>query len=224
VGCGRKRKDRAGPGFQGAEWQELRFDIDPAVEPDLVGTMTDMSAVRSESIDAVYSSHNIEHLYAHEVPVALREFLRVLRPEGYAVITCPDLQSVARLVADDRLTDPAYHSPAGPIAPLDILYGLRKAVAAGNLHMAHRCGFTRKVLMAALKQAGFAGVAGLTRSQKFDIWAIGTKQQVEDERLRELAHAISPIPQSAGPRHEAIAYSTAIRAAATRRSSLSSTL
>ncbi len=36
VGCGPARKEHAGPGFQGDEWQELRLDIDPAVEPDIV--------------------------------------------------------------------------------------------------------------------------------------------------------------------------------------------
>ena len=90
VGCGPKRKDRTTAGF--ADWSELHFDIDESVQPDLVGTMTDMSSVSSESVDAVFSSHNIEHLYPHEVPVALSEFLRVLKPDGFAVITCPDLQ------------------------------------------------------------------------------------------------------------------------------------
>lgn len=195
VGCGHKRKDRAGPGFQGAQWQELRFDIDPAVEPDLLGSMTDMSAVHDESVDAVFSSHNIEHLYAHEVPIALREFHRILRPQGYAVITCPDLQSVARLVADGRLTEAAYQSPAGPIAPIDILYGLRKAVAAGNLHMAHRCGFTIKVLVDALKEAGFASVIGRARPKSFELWAVATKLQAGEERLRDLAARHMPPPQ-----------------------------
>jgi SAM-dependent methyltransferase len=130
VGCGPKRKDRTTSGF--AEWSELRFDIDESVQPDLVGTMTDMSSVSSDSVDAVFSSHNIEHLYPHEVPVALSEFLRVLKPDGFAVITCPDLQAVCALVAEDKLTEPAYTSPAGPIAPLDILYGHRPPMARGK--------------------------------------------------------------------------------------------
>ena len=61
---------------------------------------------------------------------------RVLDESGVLVLTCPDLQSVAQLVADDKLLEPAYHAPAGPIAPLDILYGHRPAMAAGNLFMA----------------------------------------------------------------------------------------
>lgn len=61
------------------------------VQPDLVGTMTDMKAVCSASVDVVFSSHNIEHLYAHEVEVALAEFHHVLKPDGFVLLTCPDL-------------------------------------------------------------------------------------------------------------------------------------
>jgi len=49
-------------------------DIDQSVNPDIVGTMTDMSQVQGASVDALFSSHNIEHLYPHEVPVALADF------------------------------------------------------------------------------------------------------------------------------------------------------
>ena len=118
---------------------------------------------------------------------ALAEFRRVLNVDGFAVITCPDLQSVAALVAQDKLTEPAYVSPAGPIAPLDILYGLRTAMAAGNLYMAHRCGFTMRVLMGTLQAAGFQRVAGKQRTQTFDLWALATKSTMEDSRLREMA-------------------------------------
>ena len=186
VGCGPKRKDRTTAGFAG--WSELRFDIDESVQPDLVGTMTDMSSVSSESVDAVFSSHNIEHLYPHEVPVALSEFLRVLKPDGFAVITCPDLQAVCALVADDKLTEPAYTSPAGPIAPLDILYGHRPPMARGNLYMAHRCGFTEKVLSGTLQASGFKRVASMKRGVPyFDLWALATKADLNEEELLSLA-------------------------------------
>jgi len=188
IGCGPKRKDRTTRGFNTDAWTELRFDIDESVKPDLVGTMTDMSAVADESVDAIFSSHNIEHLYPHEVPLALKEFLRVLKSEGYLVVTCPDLQSVCQLVADDKLTDAAYTSPAGPIAPLDILYGHRPAMARGNLYMAHRCGFTQKVLGGTLHSAGFAKVAINRRAHpSYDLWAIATKAEMDDVELRALA-------------------------------------
>lgn len=190
VGCGPKRKDQTTSAFNSPIWAELRLDIDDSVKPDLVGTMTDMSAVADASVDAVFSSHNIEHLYPHEVPQALAEFLRVLKPDGFAVITCPDLQSVCALIAEDKLTEPAYTSPAGQIAPLDILYGHRPPMARGNLYMAHRCGFTQKVLTGTLQAAGFATVAAKRRGHPYyDLWALGTSTALPESELRALAQA-----------------------------------
>jgi predicted SAM-dependent methyltransferase len=186
IGCGHKRKDRTTAGF--ADWKELRFDIDETVLPDLVGTMTDMSSVASASVNAIFSSHNIEHLYPHEVPKALAEFVRVLSDDGFAVITCPDIQSVCALIAEDKLTEPAYTSPAGPIAPLDILYGHRASMAQGNLYMAHRCGFTERVLTGTLKTAGFASVASIKRGAPFfDLWALASKTPRSEEEIKSMA-------------------------------------
>ncbi|MFM8525412.1 MAG: class I SAM-dependent methyltransferase [Cyanobacteriota bacterium] len=190
VGCGGKRIDRTP--FAGSGWQELRLDIDPSVEPDLVGSLTDLGAVADASVDAVFSSHNLEHLYPHEVPTALAEFRRVLKPSGLVVITCPDLQTVAALVAEDRLVEPAYTSGMGPITPLDILYGHRASLAAGNHYMAHRCGFTRTVLTGTVRAAGFVQCASLRRPSAFDLWILATVETWSDERLREAAGRLLP--------------------------------
>jgi hypothetical protein len=193
VGCGPKRKAHTTRAFNTPEWSEVRLDIDPSVAPDIAGTMTDMSAVATGSMDAVFSSHNIEHLYAHETPVALAEFQRVLAPDGFAVITCPDLQSVAALVAEDRLGDPAYVSPAGPITPHDILYGHGAAMTAGNLYMAHRCGFTRRTLLESLLKAGFGSVAVMQRARFYDLWAFASKRWREAEAMQALVRAHFPV-------------------------------
>jgi ubiquinone/menaquinone biosynthesis C-methylase UbiE len=192
VGCGPKHKDQTTQAFNSQDWKELRLDIDESVSPDIVGTMTDMSAVKDVSVDAIFSSHNIEHLYPHEVTMALAEFKRVLKPKGFAIITCPDLQSVCKLVAEDKLTESAYISPAGPIAPLDILYGLRTATAKGNLYMAHRCGFTKKVLTGTLQGAGFSMVAAKQRSFAFDLWALATVSPMEENEVIALAQTHFP--------------------------------
>ena len=193
VGCGQNTKVNAGRGFQSDDWQEIRFDINPAVHPDIVGSMTDMSGVADSSVDAIYSSHNIEHLYPHEVPLALTEFKRVLKPDGFIVITCPDLQSLAQLIVDNKLTEPAYQSPAGPIAPLDILYGLRPALASGNLYMAHHCGFTQKVLAEVIQHCGFNRAIVRQRAEFFDLWALAFKYEVEDEALLKMAQQHFPV-------------------------------
>lgn len=194
IGCGSKHKDQTTRGFNTEAWREVRLDIDQGVSPDILGTMTDMSGVAVASVEAIFSSHNLEHLYAHEVPAALAEFLRVLKPEGFLVVTCPDMQSVCALVAEDKLLEPAYTSPADPIAPLDILYGHRPSMAAGNLYMAHRCGFTQKVLSSILHEAGFANVGATRRGAPFyDLWAIATKMPTEEALLRALAAEHLPL-------------------------------
>lgn len=193
VGCSWKRKDQTTKGFDRPEWQEIRLDIDPSVRPDIVGTMTDMSAVGSASMDAVYSSHNLEHLYPFEVRTALGEFLRVLTSEGFAVITCPDLQSVAAAVAEGRLDEPLYEAGAGPVCALDILYGHRPALARGNLYMAHRMGFTRRTLEQALRDAGFVSVAVLQRPRYYDLWALGTKASAAPARMQGLVREHFPL-------------------------------
>lgn len=193
VGCGAADQSRTTPEFRRDSWREVRLDINPAARPDVVGSMTDMAEVATGSMDAVYSSHNIEHLFPHEVPVALAEFRRVLRDDGYVVITCPDLQSTAALIAQDRLTEPAYTSPAGPIAPLDILYGHRAQIAAGNTYMAHRCGFTKKVLIATLQSAGFVGAIAVAVPQQFALWALASKATLSEADLRALAELHFPV-------------------------------
>ncbi len=188
IGCGPKRKSQTTHGFNTDAWTELRLDIDADVQPDIIGTMTDMSAVADASVDAIFSSHNIEHLYPHEVGPALAEFLRVLTPEGFLVVTCPDLQEVCRLVAEDKLLEAAYTAPAGPITPLDILYGHRPPMAKGNLYMAHRCGFTEKVLIGTLRSCGFKTVASKRRAHPYyDLYALATKADMQEADLRTLA-------------------------------------
>lgn len=184
VGCGPKRQGQTP--FADKPWRERRLDIDASVEPDVVGTMVDMSAVEDGSMDAIFSSHNIEHLYPHEVGLALAEFKRVLKPDGFVLITCPDLQSVCRLVASDQLTEPAYQSGAGPISPLDILYGHRASMQRGNLYMAHRCGFTAKVLAGTLQAAGFSAAVKV-RPQHFDLWAVAALGQGKEWLMERAA-------------------------------------
>ena len=170
----------------------MRLDIDPSNEPDILGTMLNMPAVATGSVDAIYSAHNIEHVYAHEVPVVLGEFMRVLKPNGIAVITCPDLQAVCALVAQDQLTEAAYQSQAGPITPLDIIYGHGAAVAAGFHFMAHKTGFTEKSLTQALQAAGFQSIAGMRRAKGLDLWMLASKERRPEAEMRELASQLLP--------------------------------
>ena len=193
VGCGPVPKEHTPFARASDAWTEIRMDIDPAARPDILGHMTDMSAIADQTYDAVYSSHSIEHLYPHEVPVALSEFRRVLKPTGFSLITCPDLQSVCALVAQGNLEDAAYVSMVGPIAAIDMIYGYRKAMAAGNLFMAHRTGFTAGTLRDALQRAGFAAIANKRRpAPAFDLWALAFRDAQPEAEVRDAAIAYFP--------------------------------
>lgn len=175
VGCGAPDPAKLPESFFPASlWRELRLDIDPAVAPDIQASITEMPMLAHASVDAVWSAHNLEHLAAHEVRLALAEFWRVLRPDGFALVTMPDLQQVAELVAADNLEGAAYMSALGPIAALDMLYGFRPAIAAGNGFMGHRTGFTATTLATHMQNAGFADVR-VQRDGCFALWATGTK-------------------------------------------------
>ena len=169
VGCGPYHPEALPPELRTEEWQEIRLDINPNVQPDILGTITDLSGVEDGSVDAVYSSHNLEHIYTYEVPVALAEFKRVLKPQGMAIIILPDIQAVAEEVAQGHLENPLYVSPAGPIAAIDILYGLGTDLARGNYYMAHKTAFTAETLKEKLLEAGFSRAE--VKQDWLNLWA-----------------------------------------------------
>lgn len=86
------------------------------------------------------------------------------------LVTMPDLQQVAHLVAEGRLEDAAYQSALGPVAPLDMLYGFRPALAAGNHFMGHPTGFTASTLERLLAAAEFEHVK-VMRDGHYGLWA-----------------------------------------------------
>jgi len=169
--------------FSDATWREIRLDIDSRANPDMVASVTNMREVVTDaSFDAIWSSHNLEHLYAHEVPVALAEFRRVLKADGFALIATPDLETVARLIVDSGLETIAYTSPAGPITPLDMLYGHSPSIGRGNTFMAHKTGYTCDRLGRLIVEAGFAE-ALVTNASPFELLAIALMPMADRGRL-----------------------------------------
>ena len=160
------------PGFASSGWREVRLDIDPNTDPDIVSSICDMRANVSDArFDGIWTSHTIEHLHAHQVILAFREFRRVLKSDGFALVTCPDLAAIARLVAAGDLETVVYRSPAGPIRPIDMLFGLGRAIEEGRLSMAHNTGYTAERLGRVALDAGFAE-ARVVEGGNYDLWAL----------------------------------------------------
>jgi len=158
VGCGGDPM----PEWAVGKYKEVRLDISPDNEPDILANMCDMGDIGT--FDVLYCSHALEHLSPHEVPVALSEFKRVLKPDGFVVLFVPDLEGV------EATEEVLFVAPCGPVSGLDLLYGLRKLLHVMP-HMAHRTGFVQATLEQAFKDAGFAQVA-VERKANYNLMAV----------------------------------------------------
>ena len=187
VGCGPEDKSDI-KGFDNDDWKEIRLDIDEDVNPDIVGTLTDMKLVETATVDVVYSAYNIDHIYAHEVPIALGEFYRVLKDDGLVIIKCPDLQSVAEAVAQDKLLDTLYVSPIGPISAIDIMYGNRQEISEGNIYMEKKVGFTYTALDGSFFEAGFKTRYGGRSQNAWELMLVAFKQKKSEEEIIKIAN------------------------------------
>jgi Methyltransferase domain len=170
AGCGPNKKPKGYESFR-----ETRLDCDPQCKPDIVASIVAMPMVETGSFAAVFCQHCLEHLFHHEVALALAEFNRVLEDGGICEVIVPDLQGIGGRLAADEAEVPLYGNMVwGAISPLDMIFGHRASVARGNLHMAHRTGFTSSVLKAALCRAGFEKV--LVERVGFDLKGQAVKE------------------------------------------------
>jgi SAM-dependent methyltransferase len=182
AGCGSADNSRL-PEFL-RTWREIRVDVDLRLKPDVVANIADLSAIPDGAVDAVWSSHCVEHLFACEVPKALAEFRRVLCETGFACIIVPDLQAIAHWIATDRLHETIYESAAGPVTAHDMMWGFGPAIARGNTAMAHRCGFTPTLLLQRLEEAGFSEIL-LRRKSNLELIALALPQASDGPERRE---------------------------------------
>ena len=153
------------------QWREVRVDVDPRVRPDIVASATDLSQIGDGSIDAIWSSHQVEHLERFEIKACFDEFRRVLKPAGFALIATPDISQIAELILKGRLNETVYNSPSGPITPLDMIFGHGASIALGNQFMAHKTAHTEESLGDALLASDFAEVRTF-KGTGYDIWCL----------------------------------------------------
>jgi SAM-dependent methyltransferase len=191
VGCGGNDIRSLPILFQDGEWEEIRYDIDPAALPDVVGRLQDMSLLEDGTIDAIFSSHNIEHVWAFEVPGVLSEFRRILKSEGFALILCPDVVSVAQAIIHGYLEETVYESPAGPITAMDILYGYHASIKEGNYFMAHKTAFTADTLARHLDIAGFASSL-IARDKLLGLHALAFPTVLSKDAAEAIASRLQP--------------------------------
>lgn len=159
-------------------WSNVLLDIDPRGNPDVVCDARELTKLPASEYDAVYCSHNLEHYYRHDVAKVLAGFIHVMKEGAFAQIRVPDIGELMQVVSDRKLDidDFLYHSPAGPITVRDVIYGYGVEIErSGNDFYAHKTGFTRKSLLATLKQAGFMHVYTGTGNLEISSFAFTSK-------------------------------------------------
>jgi hypothetical protein len=188
LGSGEPGMGQLPPFFNG--WRQLRLDIDPAANPDIVGSLTDLSAIASDCADAVWASHCLEHVFQHEVNSALVEMRRVMKPTGLLCVRVPDLQKVAEMIVADRMHEVIYQSPAGPVSAHDVVFGFGQEIALGCVNMAHKTGFTPSAMVQSLTLAGFDSFL-VRRTLDLELLALARKQPWSDDgEPQRLAEAL----------------------------------
>lgn len=157
AGCGKSPLPAWVPGY------EIRLDIDPDVNPDIVASITDMGDIGK--FEMVYCSHSIEHLYPHDAVKALAEFKRVLIKNGALILIVPNLENIK---PDDTVV---YVSDAGPITGHDMYYG-KKDLIEKNPYMSHKAGYVPSTLSKLLEENGF-DVKVCEDDGSYNLYAVG---------------------------------------------------
>src|ERR1700687_796683 len=163
-----------------ANWRHDLLDIDPKGKPDVVCDARELHTLAAGQYDAVYCSHNLEHYYPHDGPKVLKGFLHVLKPDGFAEIRVPDLNSVMKRVVESNLDieDVLYQSPGGPISVRDVFYGWGEQIGASGVDCyAHKTGFTAHSLEGLLRRSGFSNVYVFVAEDAFEIRAVAFKKE-----------------------------------------------
>ncbi|NKC13525.1 MAG: methyltransferase domain-containing protein [Gammaproteobacteria bacterium] len=132
------------------------FNIQSSPDVDFIGNCTDLSAFPDNSVAAIYASHVLEHVSHAEIVGTLREWHRVLAPNGEVLISVPDLEVVSQLLVH-------------PQAELGLKNLLMRTLYGGqeDTFDFHKTGFTAGILAAYLERTGFHQ---LERVQEFGLF------------------------------------------------------
>lgn len=102
AGCGQYKADG---------W--VSIDIQADVGADVTADLRALP-FHDESVEDVYLGHVLEHIPFADVPVALTEVWRVLKPGGAVAIVGPDIDAALTLGTDPQTIDGIVAGPDGP--------------------------------------------------------------------------------------------------------------
>lgn len=178
VGCGRTALKHQSNAFN--DWNEIRVDSYGNDTAHIKSSIVDLKEIESESVDAVWASHVVEHCYWHQLPSVFGNMMRVINKDGFVVVRVPDLGYIADKIKEGLL-EPLYDSSAGPVSPIDMLYGHRPQIDDDHEGMAHKTGFTEKSMGQILSNLG---INAMVNSFNGEVVAILYKEKIPENFLK----------------------------------------
>jgi predicted SAM-dependent methyltransferase len=131
----------------GTQIKEGYYNIDQYVYASGVIQMDIFNlSFESDSVDEIFTEHMLEHIGKYEVPLALKEWARVLKPDGKLVMNLPNIEWCMQ----QWLAKPEDERWGWQ---LDTIFGLQ--THPGEFH---KTGFTAPRLQQLLKVAGFQNI------------------------------------------------------------------
>jgi SAM-dependent methyltransferase len=130
----------------------VNVDVAPSragKKPDLMCDLHDLARFEDGSAEEILAVHVVEHFWRWEVVQVLREWMRVLKPQGRMILECPNLRSAC----EQFLADPERFSAAGPDGQrtMWVFYG---DPSWQDPLMVHRWGYTPLSLAAIMREVG----------------------------------------------------------------------
>ncbi|MEP0815708.1 MULTISPECIES: glycosyltransferase [Trichocoleus] len=133
------------------------------------------------SVDEIFTEHMLEHLSKYEVPQVLKEWARVLKPEGQLVMNLPNLEWCLRQWLDKPESERWGWQ-------LDTIFGLQSH--PGEFH---KTGFTAPRLRQLLAKAGFRdiSIADCWSHGQSCFWVEASKAHKNTNPLDKVAYSTS---------------------------------
>ena len=142
-----KRQLHIGGKIRSPQWEV--FNAVAADYVDHLGNAKDLSRFADDTFETVYASHVLEHFdYNGEIQAVLKEWYRVIAPYGKLLISVPDLDKLASLLVNKKLTTAER-------------FHVMKMIFGGHVdeYDYHKVGLTYDFLEPLLHEAGFVSVA-----------------------------------------------------------------
>lgn len=148
LGCGRKQ-------YEG--WTNIDLYAEPLPGQIFLKVNIIDPPYQENTVDRIISSHSLEHLRIVDAQKALKNWHRILKPQGQMLLSVPNLDVILAELLKKNIYDSVWNWF------LRTLYGYQQSSETGIKDMDqpddpgqhHRCGWTNEMFLRDLQRVGF---------------------------------------------------------------------